>query len=97
MKDTGIKSLVIREIVELAQQCNIEKVILFGSRARGDFKPRSDIDLAIQGGDYVRFSLEIDERTSTLLFFDIVCLDRVVQKELRESIEQEGVCIYEKI
>lgn len=35
----------------LAEKYNIEKVILFGSRARGDYKRASDIDLAVQGGD----------------------------------------------
>ena len=97
MKDNGIQALVIEEIVELAKKYNLNKVILFGSRARGDYKSRSDIDLAVSGGDYIRFSLDVQEMTSTLLFFDIVNLDGVVQKELLESIETEGVCIYEKI
>lgn len=97
MKETGIQPLVMQEIKELAQKYDINKVILFGSRARGDFKSRSDIDLAIQGGNVVRFSLDVEEKTSTLLFFDIVNLDGVVQKELLDSIEKEGVCIYEKV
>lgn len=45
MNDTGIRPEVIEEIRNLAQKYDIEKVILFGSRARGDFKERSDIDL----------------------------------------------------
>ena len=45
----------------------MEKVILFGSRARGDYKEKSDIDLACTGGNYTRFSLDVDELTSTLL------------------------------
>lgn len=97
MRETGIRPLVMREIIELAQEYQLDKVILFGSRARGDFKQRSDIDLAVQGGDPVRFSLEVDARTSTLLFFDVVNLDGAVQSDLRESIEKEGVCIYEKV
>ena len=39
-KDTGIKEQVIKELKCMAKKCNIEKVILFGSRARGDFKER---------------------------------------------------------
>ena len=38
MEDTGIKPQVIEEIRELARKYDIEKVILFGSRARGDFR-----------------------------------------------------------
>ena len=40
---TGIKEQVIQEIIQLAKENQVEKVILFGSRARGDFKERSDI------------------------------------------------------
>ena len=97
MKENGIQALVIEEIIELAKKYNLNKVILFGSRARGDYKSRSDIDLAVSGGDCIKFSLDVQETTSTLLFFDIVNLDGAVQKELLESIEKEGVCIYEKI
>jgi predicted nucleotidyltransferase len=65
-------------------------LILFGSRARGDYYKTSDIDLAVSGGDISRFSLSVDEETSTLLKFDFVNLDRAVQPELRASIEREG-------
>ena len=93
----GIKSVVMDEICNLAKLYNIEKIYLFGSRARGDYKERSDIDLAISGGDCTGFSLDVQDITSTLLFFDVVNLDGVVQRELLESIAKEGVCIYEKI
>ena len=96
-KNTGIKVLVIHEICELAQKYDIEKVILFGSRARGVFKRTSDIDLACAGGNYVRFALDVDDLTSTLLQYDIVNLDGAVQKELVDSIRKEGITMYEKI
>ena len=97
MENTGIKPIVIQEIRALAQKYKIEKVILFGSRARGDYKRTSDIDLASSGGDFNRFALDVDEETSTLLKYDIVNLDGVVQEELRHSIESEGKILYEKI
>lgn len=97
MYGTGIKCLVIREIAALAQKYNISKVILFGSRARGDFKRTSDIDLAVEGGDFERFALDINEETSTLLKYDIVDLNRDVQQELLDSIKKEGKVIYEKV
>ena len=90
MNDTGIRPEVIEEIRNLAQKYDIEKVILFGSRARGDFRRTSDIDIAVTGGDFARFALDVDEETSTLLEYDIVNLDRDMQDELRESIEKEG-------
>lgn len=97
MNDTGIRPEVIEEIRNLAQKYDIEKVILFGSRARGDFRRTSDIDIAVTGGDFERFALDVDEETSTLLEYDIVNLDRDMQDELRESIEKEGRILYEKI
>ena len=95
--NTGIKPVVIDEICELADRYDIQNVYLFGSRARGDYKERSDIDLATEGGDAVRFALDVEETTSTLLKYDIVNLDKTVQEELRESIRREGRLMYEKI
>lgn len=100
MKDltkTGIKPIVIEEIRQLAKQYQVDRVILFGSRARGDFRPKSDIDLAAAGGDFVRFMLDVNEETSTLLSFDIINLDEKIQQELRDAINEEGVILYEKI
>lgn len=95
--ETGIKEIVLQEIIQLAKQNSVEKVILFGSRARGDFKEHSDIDLAFRGGNSSHFVLDVDEMTSTLLEFDIVDLDMPIKEELLESIKSEGVILYEKI
>ena len=56
MTDTGIKPVVIEEIRELAKKYDVERVILFGSRARGDYKRCSDIDLAVYGGNILNRS-----------------------------------------
>ena len=97
LQNSGIRDIVIKEICDIAEKYEIEKVILFGSRARGDYKKTSDIDLATCGGNHVLFALDVDETTSTLLKFDIVNLDGVVQEELRESIKKEVKILYEKI
>ena len=97
MKNSGIKPQVLNEIQEFARIHNMNKVILFGSRARGDFKKTSDIDLAAEGENFDRFALDIEEETSTLLQYDIVNLGRDMQEELREAIAREGIMIYEKI
>lgn len=88
---------VITSISDLARQCNLGKVILFGSRARGTNREHSDIDLAIQGGDTVTFAASVDEDIPTLLFFDVVDMDKPVQPELLGEIRKDGVVIYEKI
>ncbi len=97
MKILGISDKLEREIIDLAIKYQIEKVVVFGSRARGDYKRTSDIDLAAEGGNISAFTVDVDELTSTLLEYDIVNLDGMVQKELLESIEKEGVIVYEKV
>ena len=84
------------ELLALAETCGLSRLILFGSRARGDNRERSDIDLAVSGGDVVRFSLDVEE-LPTLLSVDVVNLDGAVQPELLESIRREGITLYEKI
>lgn len=97
INETGIRQKVINEIKDYAELYELKKVILFGSRARGDYKEKSDIDLAVTGGNVAAFSIAVDENTSTLLKFDIVDLDASVQEELSQSIEREGIVIYEKV
>lgn len=84
-------------IIELAKKHDINKIILFGSRARGDNRERSDIDIAISGGNIVEFSLDTEDKIDTLLMFDVVNLDKYVQPELIAEIERDGVIIYEKV
>lgn len=97
MEKTGIKKVVMEEILNLAKKHGIKELILFGSRARGDFNRASDIDLAVRGGDICRFALDVEDETSTPLRYDVVDLDRNVQEDLRKMIETEGVVLYEKV
>ncbi len=85
------------QIIAQAKKYQIEKVILFGSRARGDHRETSDIDLAVSGGDVTGFRLAVDDEVRTLLMFDVVNLDEPVQKPLLQSIESEGIILYEKV
>ena len=97
MKILGIDDSIEQDIISIAIKNDIKKLILFGSRARGDFKRMSDIDLAVEGGNISAFAVQVDEEVSILLEFDIINLDGRVQKELLESIRREGVLLYEKI
>ena len=96
-KPTGIKPVVIEQICALAEKHGLRRVILFGSRARGDFRPKSDIDLAAEGGNIDAFRLAVEEETDTLLTFDVVDLDTDIQPALRDAIDKEGRIIYEKV
>lgn len=93
----GLNDTVLKQIIDLAQKRNITKVILFGSRARGDFKKKSDIDLAVLGQNIAEFSFDVDELTDTLLKYDIIDLNSNISDELLKNIQNEGIIIYEKI
>ena len=94
---TGIKEQVINEIILLAQKYNLKKVVLFGSRARGDYYRGSDIDLAVYGGNVTGFALDVEEYTSTLLTYDVIDMDKEHQTDFVKAIEKEGKVIYEKV
>jgi len=76
----------------------IEKVILFGSRARGDNKYNSDVDICIVGGKMTHLTLakinmDISE-INTPLSFDILSFNELNKEELINNILNEGVVIY---
>ena len=87
---------VLRELLFFAKKYSIEKIILFGSRARGTNTERSDIDIAVYGGDFDQFYWDVKEQTHSLLMFDIVQADESISDELRQEIKKDGVVIYEK-
>lgn len=82
----------------LGQKYNCDKIVLFGSRARGDNGQRSDIDLAVYGMDKSNQTLFWSdmEDLPTLLKFDIVHIDENTCKELLTNISRDGVVLYEK-
>lgn len=92
----NVPGRVLRDVAGFAQRHGIEKVILFGSRARGTHTERSDIDLAVSGGDFDPFYWDVMEKTHSLLMFDLVDLNAGISEELRTEIERDGVVIYEK-
>jgi len=77
----------------------IEEAILFGSRAKGCYKPGSDVDIAIKGGTIEqscvsRLSYMLNEESSLPYFFDIVHFEQISERELVEHIERVGRQIY---
>ena len=90
---------VILQFMDLAVKYRVQKVILFGSRARGDHSPVSDYDFAIYGenlSDVVKACFCADvEDMETLKKIDIVFVNDTTPEELLKNIVQEGVIIYE--
>lgn len=89
----------VRKLADAISQYDfVEKIILFGSRARGDHNARSDIDIAIVAKELsIQQWLEIEEATEkldSLLKIDIVDYNKVSQ-QLKQAIDNEGVILYE--
>jgi uncharacterized protein len=85
---------VVRAIVREARRTiDVRRVILFGSRARGDARLESDIDLAFEHGStdaaWAEFVNRMADEAPTLLSLDLVDLARATP-ELRASILREG-------
>jgi uncharacterized protein len=76
----------------------IDKIWLFGSRARHDETERSDIDLAILCPKLALSQwykvVEVIEDLPTLLVFDVIRYEEV-SSELQQRIQEEGMIIYE--
>ncbi len=96
------ESLVLELVDSLAEKIGnypaVLKVILYGSRARGDAASRADIDLAVlcpeANHDSWRNIKDEVSNARTLLNIDLVRLDEV-SEELRQTIIKEGKILYE--
>ena len=90
---------LIQSIQEIGQNYAIEQIVLFGSRARGDHKPASDIDLAIfllpGFNSSGRMTSDFDD-LNTLLKIDTVFITEHIDPKLLENIKREGVLLYER-
>ena len=96
MSVNSIPKRITKDVSAFAVKHGVQKIILFGSRARGDHTERSDIDIAVSGGDFDAFYWDVKENIHSLLTFDIVNMDDNISDNLKEEITKDGVTIYEK-
>lgn len=97
----GIRNNLYEEIINVFMSFNIKKAILFGSRARGNFKNTSDIDIAIEFSthdkdNFIKLFTKLEE-LNTLYKFDIVDIKGLNDNStFRKEILKDGIVIYEK-
>ena len=94
MAQYGLRDEVLEFIVESAKRYGLKKVSLYGSRAKGTYREKSDIDLAIEGGRIYDFEYDLEERCPTLLSFDFIDLTDDLPNGLAQRIQNEGVVLY---
>ena len=101
LKAPGSSDLPYRFIDRLKALPFVEAIYIYGSRARGDHSPRSDIDLAIlcpsaSWKDWLKV-LETIEESDTLLQIDCIRLDELKDGDhLKEKILRQGESLYQK-
>ncbi len=82
----------------LSRYPNVKKVLVFGSRAMGNFKPGSDVDLALVGDlDFEtvrRIHGDLNERTLMPYFFDVLDYNALQNPALKKHIDEFGLPIY---
>ena len=90
---------VYNQIIDFAKEFQVSRVVLFGSRARGDNREKSDIDIAVYGcNDFDSLKIKLDEELWSLLHIDVVNMDsRYISEELIEEIKKDGIVLYEKV
>ena len=102
MKKYGLTEAELQKIVSvLSVNTRIESAILFGSRALGNFKEASDIDIAIKSknADMLltgKIKSTLEEDTNIPYFFDIIDYATITNHELKKHIDEKGVVIYSK-
>ncbi len=78
---------------------NIEKVIIYGSRAKGDFKEGSDIDLTLIGDlnyiDLINLKHEFEDSSIPYLV-DLSIFKELKTESLLEHIKRVGKVFYER-
>lgn len=97
----GLKEQVIQDIVNvLKRYSEVESAILYGSRAMGNFRPGSDIDLTLTGQALTyqvvaRIEDEIDDLLLPYLF-DISILSHIDNPNLVDHLNRVGITFYEQ-
>ncbi|KAI3349119.1 nucleotidyltransferase domain-containing protein [Clostridium botulinum] len=89
---------IVNSIQDICKRYNfIEKVIIFGSRARGDNDVKSDIDIAVYSKKPIlEFIEDVEMNTRTLLEFDFSHMNSIQDEFFVEQVTKEGIIIYEK-
>jgi predicted nucleotidyltransferase len=100
MPDFGLKDSDLLAVTEtFRHEPRILAAAVFGSRAKGDYKPYSDVDIVLYGDlqptDVERILCDLDE-LPLVYRFDVVAYGLVKNPEFRQHIERVAVSIYER-
>ena len=98
----GLKTSDIEVIIEiLKRHPDVEEAIIFGSRAMGNYKVGSDVDIALKGGlkpnTANEITVQLNERISLPYKFDVIAYPTLTHKPLLEHIDRFGKILYKRL
>ena len=98
----GLKEQDLKNIISIiSAEKAVEQAYVFGSRAKGNFKTGSDVDIALKGStltseQVLHISYLLNQETLMPYKFDILNYFDIDNKSLSEHIDRIGIIIYEK-
>lgn len=96
----GLSDSVIGELQDVFRRhANISKVLIFGSRAKGNYREGSDIDLVAIGNDLdysqlIKILTEIDN-LDLLYSVDLLDYNKTINTSIGEHIDSIGQVFYQ--
>ena len=96
----GLSDSVISELQDVFRRhANISKVLIFGSRAKGNYREGSDIDLVAIGNDLdysqlIKILTEIDN-LELLYSVDLLDYNKTINTPIGEHIDRVGQVFYQ--
>lgn len=102
LNDFGLRKKDMDYMTDLfAARPEIEKVIIYGSRATGHHRHGSDVDLALVGKEVdfdtiSQVQTNLNEDGPTLLFFEVLGYDKLTNEKLKSEIDNDGICLYQR-
>ena len=94
----GLPERTINELLEyFKMKPEIQKVVIYGSRAKGTYKNGSDIDLAIWSDkeNSSEITAELEE-LPTPYMFDVIDYKMLSHENLKKSIDKDGIVFYKR-
>ena len=100
MNKFGLPERTIKELLEyFKSKPEVKKVMIYGSRAKGNFKNGSDIDFAVWTDDKSAYELRIEAELDDLetpYMFDVTDYKNLTHEGMKNSIDRDGVLFYKK-
>ena len=100
MNNTGLRQPDLDIVLSILDEFpNVKEAIIFGSRAKGNFRNGSDVDIALKGENInleivSNISYRLNEETVLPYKFDVLDYQSINNSKLTEHINRKGISVY---